>query len=70
MLINEIQAEYAALSLGPEEFPWGMMSYCRVLRRGSRGAFVLIVDEGQLRFSYELRNGRPYFTDVTIKELE
>lgn len=39
----------------------------RILRRGQRGAFVLGADEGELRFSYILRNGRPYFTDVEVK---
>ena len=49
-------------------FSWGMLDECRVLRRGQRGgAFVLVVDEGRLQFTYELRQGRPYFTDVDIK---
>lgn len=62
--------EWAKLGVAPVEtnrFNWGMMSYCRVLRRGQRGSFLLIVDEGTLHFTYELRNGQPYFTNVKIK---
>jgi hypothetical protein len=44
-----------------------VLGECRVLRRGHRGAFALVVDEGKLHFSYVLRNGRPYFTDVRVK---
>lgn len=64
--IAEVRAEYSAQhpSWG---FSWGMLDQCRVLRRGRWGAFELIVDAGRLRFSYALRNGRPYFTDVRIE---
>jgi hypothetical protein len=45
-----------------------MLDECRVLHRGQRGgAFVLVVDEARLQFTYKLREGRPYFTDVEIK---
>lgn len=50
-----------------EKFSWGMLSDCRVLSRGVHGAFLLSLDEASLRFSYELRNGRPYFTKVLIQ---
>ena len=67
--IREGQEE--ARNLTPQSdaaFSWGMLDECRVLRRGQRGgAFVLVVDEGRLQFTYELREGRPYFTDVEIK---
>ena len=45
-----------------------MLDEYRVLRRERRGgAFVLVLDEGRLLFTYELREGRPYFTDIEIK---
>lgn len=68
--IKELQAEEASAGLAPSdaaEFSWGMLGDCRVLSRGQQGAFVLVLDEGKLRFSYVLRNGRPYFTDVQIQ---
>ncbi len=46
-------------------FSWGMLAQCR---RVQRRAFLLILDEGQLRFRYTLRAGRPYFTAVEINE--
>lgn len=55
------------VSSGPDSFSWGMLGQCRVLRRGKQGAFVLTMDEGELRFTYEMRNGKPYFTQVKIK---
>ena len=39
----------------------------RILRRGQQGAFERALDEGGPRFSYVLRRGRHYFTDVRIK---
>ena len=45
----------------------GMLSQCKVFRRGQRGEFLLVVDEGTLRFTYRLRAGRPYFTKVEPK---
>jgi hypothetical protein len=53
-------------SLGPD-FYWGMLDRCRVIRRGRGGAFELVLDEFQLRFSYVLRNGKPYFMDVKFE---
>jgi len=64
--LRAIDSQVEGLELEPTESPWGMLSLCRVLRRGKVGAFVLVVDEGELRFTYELRNGRPYFTNVKI----
>jgi hypothetical protein len=65
------EGEEEARNLTPQSdatFSWGMLNECRVLRRGQQGgAFVLVVDEGRLQFTYELRQGRPYFTDVEIK---
>jgi hypothetical protein len=49
------------------KFSWGMLGQCRILRRGQRGAFELALDEGRLRLSYVLRNGRCYFTHVLIE---
>ena len=43
--------------------PWGVSEAVWAVL----GAFVLVVDEGELRFTYELRNGRPYFTNVKIE---
>jgi len=53
----------------PDEtgFSWGMLDECRVLSRGQRGMFVLVVDESRLQFTYELREGRSYFTGVEIR---
>ena len=48
-------------------FSWGMLAGCRILRRGQQGAFVVVLDEYRLRFSYVLRNGAHYFTDVRIE---
>ncbi len=48
-------------------FSWGMLDSYRILSRGQRGAFVLGVDEAELHFSYILRRGRPYFTNVEVK---
>jgi hypothetical protein len=48
-------------------FSWGMLGSYRILSRGQRGAFVLAVDEAELHFSYILRRGRPYFTNVEVK---
>jgi hypothetical protein len=65
---EETQAE--ELELDPSrqrKFSWGMLGKCRVLRRGQQGAFELEVDEGRLRFSYVMRNGGHYFTDVRVK---
>jgi hypothetical protein len=44
-----------------------MLAGCRILRRGQQGAFVVVLDEYRLRFSYVLRNGAHYFTDVRIE---
>jgi hypothetical protein len=67
--IRRGQEEARNLTHQPDAaFFWGMLDGCRVLRRGQRGgAFVLVVDEGRLQFTYELREGRPYFTNVEIK---
>lgn len=48
------------------DFFRGMFEECRVLRRGQKGAFLVVTEEGKLRFTYVLRKGRPYFTDVEI----
>ena len=64
---EETQAE--DLKLDPSlsgKFSWGMLGACRVLRRGQEGAFELELDEGRLHFTYLLRNGTPYFTNVKI----
>jgi len=45
----------------------GMLDHLRVLRRGPAGAFELALDEAQFRFTYIKRNGKPYFTRVTVK---
>ena len=61
------ETEDGAHPSGRMEFPLGMLEQVQVLRRGQRGAFLLVVDEGTLRFGYVLRNGRPYFTSVKLK---
>jgi len=68
--IREGQAEDDAQARDTSEktkFSWGMLGKCRVFGRGQRGAFDLELDEGQMRFSYVLRNGKPYFTHVRIQ---
>jgi len=68
--MKELQSEEARAGVPPSDaagFSWGMLDKCRILRRGQRGAFVLAVDEGELHFSYVLRNGRPYFTGIQVK---
>jgi len=54
-------------SLG-KDFTWGMLEGCRIVSRGRQGAFVVSVDVGQLRFSYVMRMGKPYFTKVQITD--
>ena len=44
-----------------------MLDSYRILSRGERGSFVRGVDEGELHFSYILRRGRLYFTNVEVK---
>jgi hypothetical protein len=64
------EVEIEDLALNParkSKFTWGMLGQCRILRRGQRGAFELALDEGRLRLSYMLLNGRYYFTHVMIK---
>jgi hypothetical protein len=66
--LEEVQAEDLALNLAQkEEFTRGMLGQCRILRRGRRGEFELGLDEGRVRFSYVLRNGGHFFTDVLIE---
>jgi len=68
--IREAQAEAADRAQDASEkteFWWGMLDRCVVIHRGQRGAFLLVVDEGRLRFGYVLRNGKPYFTHVRIE---
>ncbi len=72
--IRQIKAENKSLGSGGDDhdrdndsYIWGMLGGCTVLRRGQRGAFELQLDEGQLRFSYVLRQGKPYFTSVRIR---
>jgi hypothetical protein len=68
--IREVQAEAADRAQDASEkteFWWGMLDRCVVIHRGQRGAFLLVVDEGRLRFGYVLRNGKPYFTHVRIE---
>jgi hypothetical protein len=50
-------------------FYWGMLDRFRVLRRGRRGTFELVLDDEQMRFSYVRRKGRHYFTEVRIRGL-
>jgi hypothetical protein len=49
------------------ELSLGLLEQVHVLRRGHRGAFVLLFDEGPLRFDYVLRSRIPYFTSVKSK---
>lgn len=45
-------------------FTLGMLDECRVLRRGHTGVFVLKTDDTELRFTYVLSHGKPYFTKL------
>jgi hypothetical protein len=47
-----------------DDLYWGMLDGCRVLSRGPRGAFIVSLDELDIRLEYNLRQGRPYFTKV------
>jgi|GEM_PF-1256027 hypothetical protein len=66
--IKKVQAENSALdpSLG-SKFSWGLLDDYHILQRGQEGTFEVNLDEGQLRFSYVIRNGKPYFTDIRIQ---
>jgi hypothetical protein len=65
--VEKAQVEYKALGFAPgNDFSRDMLGECPILRRGQQGAIEVSLDEGQLRFSYLMRNGQPYFTDVQI----
>jgi hypothetical protein len=44
-----------------------MLSYCKVMLCGRRGAFVVQTDDASLSFRYLLKAGKPYFTSVDVK---
>ncbi len=65
--MEEIRRENARFNISDSEFLWGMLGECRVFRRGDKGKFELKLDEATLRFTYLMRNGKPYFTAVSIR---
>lgn len=66
--IKETEAEDAKLGLAaPKHFNWGLLEKCRVLSRGQQGGFELSLDGAKMRFSYKLRNGKPYFRHLRIR---
>lgn len=65
--IRNAQTEAGGSTPGQAGASWGMMGYCRVLRRGQHGAFVVQTDDARLSFKYLLKDGKPYFTNVDIK---
>ena len=68
-LMHEMpEAEDGSHASGKKAFSLGLLEGVRVLRRGRRGAFVLLTDETRLRFSYVRRNARPFFTSVSVTE--
>ena len=54
---------------GRMEFWFGLFEGVRIFSRGPRGSSLLTTDEAHLRFSYVMRNGRPYFTRVKVDEV-
>jgi len=65
--IQEIKTDNTKYDIKPEDFSWGMLGGCRVLRRGENGAFILELDEAKIRFRYSLHKGKPYFTNVDFE---
>jgi O-phosphoseryl-tRNA(Cys) synthetase len=64
--IKKVKAEFAAVGLSSHDFSWGLLDGYNIIERGQEGTFEVDTNEGQMRFSYVMRNGKPYFTNIRI----
>ncbi|MBZ5646587.1 MAG: hypothetical protein LAN37_05115 [Acidobacteriia bacterium] len=73
--IKRVMQEISSENQQPNEsekedrFYWGMLNTFRSIKPGQHGVFELALDEARLRFTYVLRNGKPYFTKVRVDKV-
>ena len=64
--IKKEKADFVAAGLSPNDFSWGLLDGYNIIKRGQEGVFEVDTDQGNLRFSYVMRNDKPYFTNLEI----